>query len=104
MESTSDSLTTVSSIRITSISAAATSLIPDLFGRITILNAENEVVTHLGENPGIEKTESYPNLPHAERIPGKFISPHDACWDRAGNSFVVEWIEDGRVTKLQKTS
>ena len=79
-------------------------LVPDLFGRVSILDAQNEVVCHLGENPGIEKTDGYPNLPHADRIPGKFISPHDACWDRAGNIFVVEWIEDGRVTKLKRCS
>ncbi|MBN4046717.1 hypothetical protein JYT90_00180 [bacterium AH-315-P07] len=79
-------------------------LVPDLFGRVTILNADNEVILHLGENPGVENTEGYPNLPHTDRIPGQFISPHGACWDRAGNIFVVEWIEDGRVTKLQRTS
>jgi len=33
--------------------------------------------------------------------PGKFIAPHGACFDHAGNIFVVEWVEVGRVTKLR---
>ena len=77
-------------------------LVPDLFGRVTILDADNKVITHLFENPGVQNTPGYPDLPHADRMPGKFISPHGACWDRAGNIFVVEWIPDGRVTKLQR--
>ncbi|HUD54482.1 MAG TPA: hypothetical protein VMR02_04600 [Terracidiphilus sp.] len=27
--------------------------------------------------------------------PGKFVCPHGACFDRAGNVFVVEWVEVG---------
>lgn len=77
-------------------------LIPDLFGRVTILDRENRLVTHLGDNPGVEKLEGYPNLPAASRVPGKFISPHAACWDADGNIYVVEWISDGRITKLRR--
>ena len=25
--------------------------------------------------------------------PGKFIHPHDACFDKDGNIFVAEWVE-----------
>jgi len=35
-------------------------------------------------------------------VPGKFVCPHGACFDHAGNIFVVEWVEVGRVTKLRK--
>jgi hypothetical protein len=77
-------------------------LIPDLFGRLTIFDKDNKLVTHLGDNPGVEKQEGYPNLPHDQRIPGKFISPHAAIWDSAGNIYVVEWLSDGRVTKLRR--
>ena len=34
--------------------------------------------------------------------PGRFIHPHDACFDRDGNIFVVEWVPTGRVTKLMR--
>ena len=32
---------------------------------------------------------------------GKFVAPHSAIFDHAGNIFVVEWVEVGRVTKLR---
>ena len=35
---------------------------------------------------------------------GEFIHPHDACFDAAGNIFVAEWVQRGRVTKLRKLS
>ena len=34
--------------------------------------------------------------------PGKFLHPHDACFDSAGNIFVAEWVHTGRITKLRK--
>jgi len=36
--------------------------------------------------------------------PGKFVCPHGACFDHAGNIFVVEWVEVGRVSKLRKVA
>lgn len=77
-------------------------LIPDLFGRVTIFDKNNKLITHLGDTPGVEKLPGYPNLPHEQRVPGKFISPHAAIWDRQGNIYVAEWINDGRVTKLRR--
>jgi hypothetical protein len=77
-------------------------LIPDLHGRVTIFDKDNKLVTHLGDNPGVEKREGYPNLPHEQRLPGQFISPHMAIWDHDGNIYVTEWINDGRVTKLRR--
>jgi hypothetical protein len=77
-------------------------LIPDLYGRVTIFDGDNRLITHLGDYPEIWKQKGYPNLPQDMRLPGKFISPHDACWDSAGNIYVVEWISDGRITKLKR--
>jgi hypothetical protein len=77
-------------------------LIPELYGRVVVLDQENKPVAQLGAQAGVNKREGWPNLPHDQRIPGLFNSPHDACWDAAGNIFVVEWIEDGRVTKLRR--
>jgi DNA-binding beta-propeller fold protein YncE len=77
-------------------------LVPDLHGRVTIFDKDNKLITHLGDTPGVEKTPGYPNLPHEQRVPGQFISPHSAIWDRHGNIYVVEWISDGRVTKLRR--
>jgi hypothetical protein len=35
-------------------------------------------------------------------VAGKFVHPHDACFDSAGNIYVVEWVEGGRITFLKK--
>jgi hypothetical protein len=37
-------------------------------------------------------------------INGQFVAPHGAIFDEAGNIFVVEFVEIGRVTKLRKVS
>ena len=79
-------------------------LVPDLLGRLTILNAANEVALHLGEWPEVKEVEGWPNLKSEQRLPQKFIAPHDAIWDRAGNIYVVEWIYGGRVTKLRRVT
>ncbi len=79
-------------------------LIPDLYGEVTIFDKDNKLVTHLGDNLDVWKTKGWPNLPHDQRPDGKFVSPHAACWDHDGNIFVVEWIEDGRVTKLRRVA
>lgn len=78
-------------------------LIPDLYGRVTIFDKDNKLIAHLGDdNEEWQKPQGYPNVPHEQRVPGRFISPHDACWDRQGNLYVVEWVPDGRVTKLRR--
>jgi DNA-binding beta-propeller fold protein YncE len=77
-------------------------LIPDLHGRVTLFDRENKLITHLGDNPGVWKQKGYPNLPQEQRKPGLFISPHGACFDADGNIYVVEWVSDGRVTKLTR--
>ena len=84
------------------INAEGDLLIPDLHGRVTIFDKNNQLVTHVGDNPGIEKTEGWPNLPKETWVPGKFISPHSACWDRNGDMYVGEWIRIGRITKLER--
>ena len=39
---------------------------------------------------------------HPERWQkGKFIHPHDACFDRDGNIYMAEWVHIGRVSLLK---
>lgn len=33
---------------------------------------------------------------------GKFVHPHDASFVPDGSIFVAEWVETGRISKLQK--
>lgn len=81
-------------------------LVPDLHARITILDKQDQVVAQLGDDAewrekvlgngfAMRKTP-------ADWQPGKFIHPHDACFDAAGNIFVAEWVVTGRVTKLER--
>jgi hypothetical protein len=78
-----------------------TVVVPDLQGRVTLIGRNNEVLTHLGDaGPG--SWDPLRTQPREHFIPGQFICPHGAAFDRAGNIFVVEWVEVGRVTKLRK--
>jgi hypothetical protein len=40
----------------------------------------------------------------AKWIDGKFVHPHDACFDREGNIIVAEWVRTGRISKLTKVA
>lgn len=73
-------------------------LVPDLKARVTLLDRENRLITHLGDDEDFKLRE----LPRDKFTPGKFVAPHSAIFDREGNIFVVEWVEVGRVTKLRK--
>jgi len=37
-------------------------------------------------------------------VAGKFVHPHDACFDNDGNIIVAEWVATGRVSRLKKVS
>jgi hypothetical protein len=77
-------------------------VIPDLHGRVTLLGPDNAVVAHLGDSNAPSWNNPLRREPRDKFIPGQFICPHGACFDRDGNIFVVEWVEVGRVTKLRK--
>ena len=78
-------------------------LIPDLEARVTLLDKDNKVILHLGEDDSGKERELR-KQPREKFIPGKFICPHGACFDHKGNIFVVEWVEVGRVSKLRKVA
>ena len=82
-------------------------LVPDLHCRITILDKKNRPLVQLGDDAEWRakaldgfKMRGQP----ASWKPGRFIHPHDACFDKDGNIFVAEWVRTGRVTKLRKVS
>lgn len=76
-------------------------VIPDLAARVTLVGRDNRVIAHLGEDAAGDWQELR-KRPRSEFRPGKFVSPHGACFDHAGNIFVTEWVEVGRVTKLRR--
>lgn len=76
-------------------------MMPELFSRVTVLDANDKLVCYLGPNEDIVKVKGWPNLPDHLR-PGLFNSPHGMAADKAGNLYVVEWIVGGRITQLAK--
>jgi hypothetical protein len=76
-------------------------VVPDLGARVTLMDKHNEVIEHLGDDSA-SKWRDTRKLTRDHFTPGKFVAPHGACFDHAGNIFVVEWVEVGRVTKLRK--
>lgn len=75
--------------------------------RVTILDADDQLVEHIGANAEVRERDGWPNARDADgnlvRPPleaGKFNSPHTLAADAAGNLYVTEWLIGGRVTKL----
>ena len=82
-----------------------TMLIPDLSARITLLD-KNDKPIHLAESTDWRK-EVLKDNKVMRRTPsswknGKFVHPHDACFDTKGNIYVAEWVATGRISKLKK--
>jgi len=76
---------------------------PDLGGRVAVFDGDNALIGYLGD-AGVPLEDLFPlreNDP-ATFTPGQFVHPHDAIFDHAGNIFVTEWVEQGRVTKLTR--
>ncbi len=74
-------------------------VVPDLESRVTLLDKNNQLIVHLGQGPGYGGLR---DKPRDRFTPGQFVAPHSSYFDHAGNIFVVEWVEVGRVTKLRK--
>jgi hypothetical protein len=78
-----------------------TIVVPDLSGPVTLLDKDNKVIVHMGKGEGNppRTTED-----RSKFVAGQFVAPHGAIFDHAGNIFVVEWVEIGRVTKLRRVA
>ncbi|MEZ6194691.1 MAG: hypothetical protein R3F20_03025 [Planctomycetota bacterium] len=76
-------------------------VVADLAGRVTILDRENRLVTQLGDNPDSEQR-AQNGVPREDWRPGVFVSPHGAAWDARGDLYVMDWLRQGRVTRLRR--
>jgi len=83
-------------------------LCPDLHARITLFDKDNKLITHLGYDEAWTRRVLGNNFAMRRTPkqwqPGRFIHPHDACFDKDGNIFVVEWVPTGRVSLLRKVA
>jgi len=81
-------------------------IVPELVARVTILDGQNRVVARLGddvERISADKRHQIRN-DRSQWQAGRFVHPHDACFDANGDIFVAEWVGSGRVSKLKRLS
>jgi hypothetical protein len=75
--------------------------VPDLHGRLVILDKTNTIIAVLGNNPDPAKGRNY-NVPQDKWVEGVFSGTHGSCWDKDGNLYVQDWNAAGRIMKLQR--
>lgn len=73
--------------------------VPDLHGRLVILDKTNTIIAVLGHNPD-RKTGRNFNVPQEEWVEGIFSGTHGSYWDSSGNLYVQDWNVAGRIMKL----
>ena len=73
--------------------------VPDLHGRLVILDKTNTIIAVLGHNPDPAKGRNF-NVPQDQWIEGIFSGTHGSYWDKDGNLYVQDWNVSGRIMKL----
>jgi len=73
--------------------------VPDLHGRLVILDKSNTIMAVLGHNPDPAKRVNF-NVPQDQWIEGIFSGTHGSFWDKEGNLYVQDWNVSGRIMKL----
>ena len=73
--------------------------VPDLHGRLVILDKGNTIVAVLGYNADPKLGGNY-NVPQDQWIEGVFSGTHGSSWDKDGNLYVQDWNVSGRIMKL----
>ena len=76
-------------------------LVPELQGRVTVLNKDGSIAAQLGDNPN-EKQRANFGLAQAEWKDGICNSPHGGSIDKNGNLIVTEWSQFGHLHKFAR--
>jgi len=74
-------------------------VIPELQGRVTVLDKEGQIVAQVGDNPD-EKQRANFKLPPEQWKEGICNSPHGASIDKDGSLIVTEWSQFGHLHKF----
>lgn len=74
-------------------------VIPELQGRVTVLDKDGKIVAQVGDNPN-EKQRANFGLPADQWKDGICNSPHGASIDKEGNLIVAEWSQFGHLHKF----
>jgi hypothetical protein len=69
--------------------------VPELSARVTILDADDKVVAHLGDGGQAKDKATNPAL---------FATPHALALNSAGDLFTIEWLPNGRPRRFAKSS
>lgn len=73
--------------------------VPDLQGRVVILDKTNTIMAVLGHNPDRKRGGSF-QVPQDQWVEGIFSGTHGSYWDKEGNLYVQDWNVSGRIMKL----
>jgi 6-bladed beta-propeller len=73
--------------------------VPDLHGRLVILDKSNTIMAVLGHNPDPATRVNF-KVPQEQWIEGIFSGTHGSSWDKDGNLYVQDWNVSGRIMKL----
>lgn len=73
--------------------------VPDLHGRLVILDKSNTIMAVLGHNADPAKRANF-NVPQDQWVEGVFSGTHGSFWDKDGNLYVQDWNVSGRIMKL----
>jgi hypothetical protein len=73
--------------------------VPDLHGRVVILDNTNTIISVLGHNPDRKKGGSF-GVKQEDWVEGRFSGTHGSYWDKDGNLYVQDWNVAGRLMKL----
>src|SRR5258706_6820963 len=74
-------------------------IIPELQGRVTVLDKNGNIAAQLGDNPN-EKQRANFALPPDQWTDGICNSPHGAAIDNDGDLIVTEWSQFGHLHKF----
>ncbi len=75
--------------------------VPDLHGRVVILDKSNTIIAVLGHNADPGQARNF-GVPQEQWIEGLFTAAHGSSWDAEGNLYVQDWNVAGRIHKLVK--
>lgn len=73
--------------------------VPDLHGRLVILDKSNTIIAVLGHNADPATRVNF-NVPQDQWKEGIFSGTHGSYWDKEGNLYVQDWNVSGRIMKL----
>ena len=80
-------------------------LVPELVARVSILDRDYQTIVTIGDDRdrilADQKANGFTIRTQEDQWQqGKFVHPHDACFDKENNIYVAEWVQTGRITKL----